>query len=257
VSGPAEAMGWRSALGTGRFEEAHRLYLLAGAPDPNMRRALSALADVTELVREKSWSRATRRLARLEERPALLDWSELEAELATLAGSSRHLDRIEPQEALALLESGPSRWFPAEAANQRGTANAFSGAVTHARSDFELAVELDPRHYRALTNLGNALLEAGEVEEAIACYQRALAVNDEFANAHHNLGVAYRRQGKVAASVRQLRRAQRAQQRAERERAREGLGEGAGKRGMQLLRWLLYALVAIALFTVLRGRGLI
>jgi tetratricopeptide (TPR) repeat protein len=257
VSLPSAGLDWREALEAGRFEEAHRLYLLADAPDPDVRRALSALVDVAEFVREKSWARAARRLERLEVRPPLVDWPALAAELDLLAGSSRHLDRVEPEETLARLEEGASRWFPAEAANQRGTAHAFRGDADDARREFSLAVELDPRHFRALTNLGNSSLEAGDYDEAIACYQRALAVNDEFANAHHNLGVAYRRQGKVAASVRQLRRAQRVQQRSERERAREGLSEGAGKSGLKVLRWALYVLMALVLLIILRGRGLI
>jgi tetratricopeptide (TPR) repeat protein len=249
-------LDWRAALEGGRFEEAHRLYLLADAPDPDVRRALTALLDVAEFVREKSWARAARRLERLEVKPPLIDWPALAAEVELLAGSSRHLERVEPEEALAQLKGGSCRWFPAEAANQRGTAHAFSGAAEDARREFSLAVELDPRHFRALTNLGNSSLEAGDFDEAIDFYQRALAVNDEFANAHHNLGVAYRRQGKVAASVRQLRRAQRVQQRSERERARESLGAGAGKSGLKALRWALYLLMALALVIILRGRGL-
>jgi tetratricopeptide (TPR) repeat protein len=249
-------LDWRAALEGGRFEEAHRLYLLAEAPDPDVRRALSALVDVTEFVREKSWARAARRLERLEAKPPLIDWQALAVEVELLAGSSRHLERIEPEEALARLEKGSYRWFPAEAANQRGTAHALSGDSEDARREFSLAVELDPRHFRALTNLGNSSLEAGDSEGAIGFYQRALALNDEFANAHHNLGVAYRRQGKVAASVRQLRRAQRVQHRGERERARENLGAGAGKSGLKALRWALYLLMALALVVILRGRGL-
>ncbi|MEX2541289.1 MAG: tetratricopeptide repeat protein [Trueperaceae bacterium] len=251
----ARESDWRQALYAGRFEDAHKLYLMADAPDPEVRRALSALADIVEFVREKSWPRASRRLQRLEEKPPLVDWTALEAELDRLAESSRSLDRMEPEEAMALLEGEAVAWFPAEAANLQGTARIYSGDPEAARQDFRRAVELDPRHYRALTNLGNAALEAGEVDEAIACYERALAVNDDFANAHHNLGVAYRRKGQVGRSVRQLRRAQRVQQRSERERAREGLGEGPGKGGLKILRWVLYALVALTLVAILRGRG--
>jgi tetratricopeptide (TPR) repeat protein len=257
VSLPSAGLDWREALEAGRFEDAHRLYLLADAPDPDVRRALSALVDVTEFVREKSWARAERRLERLDVKPPLIDWTALAAEVDLLAGSSRQLDRVEPEEALALLEERPCHWFPAEAANQRGTAHAFSGEADDARREFSLAVELDGLHFRALTNLGNSSLEAGDFDEAIGFYQRALQVNDEFANAHHNLGVAYRRQGKVAASVRQLRRAQRVQQRSERERARAGLSEGAGKTGLKALRWALYLLIALALVILLRSRGLI
>lgn len=248
---------WRAALADGRFEEAHKLYLLGDAPDPEVRRALAGLVDVVEFVREKSWTRALRRLERLEEDRSLIDWASLRNEIESLSSSSSSLDQVQPEEALKTLDSVEHRWFPAEAANQRGTARVFSGDVSTAQQDFREAVEKDPRHYRALTNLGNAALEAGEVDEAIAYYEQALAVNDDFANAHHNLGVAYRRQGKVGRSVRQLRRAQRVQQRSEQERAREGLGQGAGKSGLKALRWVLYALVAAAVLALLRGQGMI
>lgn len=251
---------WRSALSDGRFEEAHKLYLLGDAPDPEVRRALAGLVDVVEFVREKSWTRALRKLERLEELPSvidpsLLDWAALRDEIASLSDSSSNLDQVRPDEALQILESRDHRWFPAEAANQRGTARVFSGDIPAAQQDFREAVEKDPRHYRALTNLGNAALEAGEVEKAIGYYERALSVNEDFANAHHNLGVAYRRQGKVGRSVRQLRRAQRVQHRSEQERVREGLGEGTGKTGLKALRWVLYALVAAAVLILLRGQG--
>jgi tetratricopeptide (TPR) repeat protein len=248
---------WREALEAGHFDEAHRLYLLLESPEPGLRRALSTLADLEALVRDKAWARAGKRLERLDERPPVLDWPRLEAELERLASSSRELDRIQPEDALRLLDSVDTRWFVAEEANQRGTASVYGGDPKGARQHFREAVELDPSHYRALTNLGNALLETGEVDEAISCYQRALTLNDEFANAHHNLGVAYRRQGKVGASVRELRRAQRVQQRVGRERDREAIGEGGGKAGLKALRWLLYALVVLAALGILRAGGLL
>lgn len=257
MSDTVSVQDWPTALALGRFEEAHRLYLLHDAPDPDVRRALAALADVAEFVREKSWQRAARRLERLETKPPVIDWGELEAELERLRGSAHDLEKAEAESALDLLEQAESRWFQAETANQRGTARVQAGEPELARADFAEAVELDPRHYRAITNLGNSWLEAGETEKAIDCYLRALVVNDDFANAHHNLGVAYRRQGQVGKSVRELRRAQRVQQRSERERARESLGEGPAKAGMKLLRWLLYGVMALTLFVILRGRGLL
>ncbi|MEX2534725.1 MAG: tetratricopeptide repeat protein [Trueperaceae bacterium] len=253
----APAADWRLALQAGRFDEAHRHFLLSGEEDAEVLQALAALSDIQEFAREKSWGRARRKLDRLGEPPPLLDWSELRLELARLEESSRHLENVEPAEALERLASGEGRWLLAEAANQRGTAQVYLGDAQEARRQFGIAVGLDPRHYRALTNLGNACLEAGEVDEAIDCYQRALSINDEFANAHHNLGVAYRRQGKVGRSVRELRRAQRVQQRTERERARDQVGQGAGKAGLKALRWTFIGIIALVLFVILRDQGFI
>lgn len=247
---------WREAVEAGRFEEAQRLMLLAEEPAPELRRAVATLVDVQESVREKSWRRARRRLDRLEERPPLIDWDDLQEELEWLEGVSEQLDRSEPEQALELLASRGWNWFGAEVANQQGTARVYSGEMTLARSRFQQAIDLDPRHFRALTNLGNAWLEEGRVDEAIDCYKRAIAINDEFANAHHNLGVAYRRKGQIGPSVRELRRAQRVQQRVDRDRERERLS-GSSLQGTRMIRWALYGLAALALYVILRNQGYI
>lgn len=247
---------WRDAVDSGRFEEAQRLMLITEEPAPELRRAIATLVDVQESVREKSWKRARRRLERLEEKPPLIDWDDLWEELEWLEGISEQLDRSEPQQALELLDSRSPNWFGAEVANQRGTAQVYSGDMALARSRFQEAIDLDPRHFRALTNLGNAWLEEGEVDQAIDCYKRAIEINDEFANAHHNLGVAFRRKGQIGPSVRELRRAQRVQQRVERDRARERLS-GSSLQGTKMIRWALYGLLALALFVILRNQGYI
>ena len=247
---------WREALDRGRFDEAERLYLLSGENDPEVKRAVAALAIIQEQVRDKAWTAAHRRLERLEERPPLLDWEGLGEELSWLEKIARELERGDFEGALKLLEGRKGQWFAAEAANQRGTALSHAGEFERARESFEEALELDPRHYRALTNLGNSWLEADETDEAIDCYLRALKLNEEFANAHHNLGVAYRRKGQVGKSVRELRRAQRVRSRSEQERAREDLG-GSASAGLKVLRWTLYALIALAAYVILRNQGII
>jgi tetratricopeptide (TPR) repeat protein len=50
----------------------------------------------------------------------------------------------------------------------------------------------------AHTNLGDALRAKGKVDEAIACYRRAIALDPNFAQAHYNLGVVLENKGKVA-----------------------------------------------------------
>ena len=262
MSDDAVSGDWREALGAGRFDEAYRLYRISGQeraePEGSeTRRSLSTLADIVELVRERSWVRAKRKLDRLEEPAPLIDWAALRLEIERLEESSELLEQREAEGALELLREHESSWLEAEAANQRGTARIHLGEVDAAAREFEAAVEQDPRHYRALTNLGNARLESGQIEEAITCYQRALSINDEFANAHHNLGVAHRRQGKIGQSVKHLRRAQRVQQRVERERARERIGQGGGQAGLKALRWGFFAIAALVLFVILRGRGFI
>jgi lipoprotein NlpI len=98
--------------------------------------------------------------------------------------------------------------------NKRGVARIGMGASQTAREDFNAALELVPSHAPALTNLGNLLLEEGDLEGAIARYRAAIAADREYAIAHLNLGVAYKKSGRVAEGVRALREAQRLEQRA-------------------------------------------
>jgi len=76
-----------------------------------------------------------------------------------------------------------------------------------ARQAFEDVLAARPRYAPALVNLGNLHLEAGETDAAIARYQAAVAADDRYGPAHHNLAVAYKRLGRTADSVRELRRA--------------------------------------------------
>jgi predicted O-linked N-acetylglucosamine transferase (SPINDLY family)/2-polyprenyl-3-methyl-5-hydroxy-6-metoxy-1,4-benzoquinol methylase len=57
--------------------------------------------------------------------------------------------------------------------------------------------DLAARHY----DDGNALLTAGKLDEAAACYQRALSLNPGFAAAHCNLGLVRERCGRLPEAV--------------------------------------------------------
>ncbi len=108
-----------------------------------------------------------------------------------------------------------------------------------ARDAYRRAIELDPTHGAAHTNLGRLLHEAGEIgaaeahyrqalvaepndvtasfnlavvledreriEDAIAAYQRVLAIDGSYADAHYNLARLYERQGRGVVAVRHLR----------------------------------------------------
>jgi tetratricopeptide (TPR) repeat protein len=71
------------------------------------------------------------------------------------------------------------------------------------------ALEADARCVPALVTAGNLLLEDGAVDDAVAHYQSALTIDDTYAAAHLNLGIAYKRQGRRAEAVREFRRAHR------------------------------------------------
>lgn len=97
----------------------------------------------------------------------------------------------------------------AAAENKRGVAFVELKRRDQARGAFEQALEAVPGFAPSLVNIGNLHLEAGEIDEAIRYYESAVKSDEEYALAHHNLGVAYKRLGRTADSVRELRRANR------------------------------------------------
>jgi tetratricopeptide (TPR) repeat protein len=97
----------------------------------------------------------------------------------------------------------------AAVANKRGVALVELRRIGEARGAFEQALQIAPKFAPSLVNMGNLHLEAGEMEEAIRYYESAILSDDDYALAHHNLGVAYKRLGRTADAVRELRRAHR------------------------------------------------
>lgn len=102
--------------------------------------------------------------------------------------------------------------------NKRGVARIGLGRRDEARSDFTQALHAHPGHAGALTNLGNLALEDDDLAGAIGQYERAIAADAEYAVAYFNLGVAYKRAGRIADGVRALRQAQRLEWRARKAR---------------------------------------
>ena len=241
----ARARDWRGLAALGRFGlAAQTLRLVDAEPDEAVLEALEGLTEVEASVRSKAPKRAAARLARLEARPdGIVDWAAIEHDVAALVDVAVAVDQREPEAARAALARVRSEYFAAERDAQSGTVAVLEGDPVAARAHLEAALERDPNHVRALTNRGNLKLEAGDVDGAIADYERAIKLDDGFANAHHNLGVAYRRKGQVGKSVAALRRAQRAAAKRDAEEARASLARGAG--GGR--RWLRPALIGAAI----------
>lgn len=257
VAASMPAMSWRDAVEQGSFEQALKAYYAAGPEDAQVQRTLEDLAALSGLVRSRAWNRAHRKLSEIELRGEWLEWSQLEADLTALQAASDALDSRDSEQALKLLDEVQLPCFDAEAANLRGAAAIFEGDFQLAREWFERSIEQDPRHYRAVTNMGNAALEAGDADEAIVWYEKALLLNNEFPNAHHNLGVAYRKKGQIGKSIKALKSGQRAQQRFDQVEARDQLGKIGRGAGRKYGRWLLYAAAAVAVYLFLQNRGTI
>ena len=243
-----------SYLGEGRLGEALTAELSKPASDPETLLLFRKLDEVLERLREKRYPQAVKLAAALEPVSGF-EPEPFSASVVTLEQSGAHLGRGEAEEALELLESPLPPLLAAERETQRGTAHVFLGETERAETAFKRAAELDPKHYRALTNLGNLLLEEGRTDEAIALYERAIRLNEGFPNAHHNLGVAYRRKGQVSKSVASIRRAQKVSRRRDSEEARVVVRSFAGAQAGRYRKWLLYAVVALILYLVLRAQG--
>jgi tetratricopeptide (TPR) repeat protein len=97
----------------------------------------------------------------------------------------------------------------AAAHNKRGVALVALRRRDEALEAFCAALLSDERCAPALVNIGNLLLEDGHELDAIDYYESALRIDDAYAAAYGNLGVALRRMGRRPESVRALKRAAR------------------------------------------------
>ncbi len=122
----------------------------------------------------------------------LLDAGALEQALTAFGALLLHAQ--DPRERAAIL-------------NKRGVAQICLGRREQAVQDFTQALESCPAYAPATVNLGNVLLEDGNLQAAIEHYETAIRYDDGYAVAHLNLGVAYKRAGRTDEGVRELRRA--------------------------------------------------
>jgi tetratricopeptide (TPR) repeat protein len=237
-----------------------------GHADAHVEAALSAVFGILEGVRARRYPAARRALTELRD---------------TLAGGAapelalvrRHADPDVLQAALVALDLrtaqdaadeaaladqlAPALAAPltrAEALNTLGVRAATLGDTARAQRLFMEAIAADPGHYRALTNIGNMKLEAGDAVGAEAEYRAALKLAPEYDGAHHNLGVALRRQGRVAEAVSAIRRGQRLGMRRSKEDTEAEMREQfAGSATLRRVRIAVLVVVAVLVLLALRG----
>ena len=226
---------WRSSLDSGQYTQAEARYrarVLTGVADPNILGALQALLEWQKDLRAKKYPTAAR---------ALEDLTPLEQMLALepmRSGTQALLETegkriVEESDLRAALERAMHNPFTrAEALNQIGVLQALQAEPDAARVSFQAALESDSGHYRALTNLGNLLLEGGNAHAAEAHYRRALVLEPDYAVAHNNLAAALKKQKRVHESVRSLKQSQKLEQKRMRDEAREELRGKAGGRAL-------------------------
>jgi tetratricopeptide (TPR) repeat protein len=73
--------------------------------------------------------------------------------------------------------------------------------VEEAIACYRKAIDIDPKHAWAHYNLGVALKAKGKVEEAIACFRKAIDLDPKYALAHNNLGIALGNKGQLDEAI--------------------------------------------------------
>jgi tetratricopeptide (TPR) repeat protein len=81
--------------------------------------------------------------------------------------------------------------------NILGNALLQKGKADEAIAHYQTALQIKPDYVEAYNNLGNALLQKGRVDEAIAHFQMALQIKPDYVVTSYNLGNALLQNGKV------------------------------------------------------------
>jgi glycosyltransferase involved in cell wall biosynthesis len=82
-----------------------------------------------------------------------------------------------------------------------------TGNITGAIATYQKVLQIDPSLSSAYFNLGIALKEKKQIPLAIAAYQRAIQLNPNYAEAYQNLGVALLKGGNILDGLEAFRRA--------------------------------------------------
>ena len=96
------------------------------------------------------------------------------------------------------FDRNPDCWM---AYNNLGLALAGRGQVDEAIADYQKALEVNPNIAEVHSNLGIALVGRGRVDEAVTHYRKALEINPDYAANHVNLGVALAGRGELDEAI--------------------------------------------------------
>jgi len=92
------------------------------------------------------------------------------------------------------LAKNPSCWA---AHNNLGNALLQKGRLDEAMAHYQKALEINPADAEAYYNIGDALFEKGQVDQAIAYFQKTLEIDPSYAKAHNNLGLSLAQKGRM------------------------------------------------------------
>ena len=128
----------------------------------------------------------------------------------------------------AAITANPLAWL---AHNNLGSALFEQGQTDEAISHFQRALEIEPGFAKAHYNLAGILRDRGQVDEAAVHFQRALEIQPEYSMAHYNLGEIFRQKGRLDEAIVHFRRA--VQIRPEYADAHNGLGVTLLRKGQK------------------------
>jgi predicted O-linked N-acetylglucosamine transferase (SPINDLY family) len=115
---------------------------------------------------------------------------------------------VRGKEALPAFQKA-AKFLPNDAEAQLNLGNALKnlGQLDQAVTSYRRALEIKPNYAEAHSNLGNALKNLGHLDRAVASYRRALEIKPDYAVAHSNLGNALNNLGLLDEAVASHRRA--------------------------------------------------
>lgn len=91
-----------------------------------------------------------------------------------------------------------------EVHSDRGVAYHLAGQIDSAIAEYDKALSVNPDFAYAHSNLGIAYYALGHIDRAVQEFIAAINVDPELAEVHYNLGVAYKSKGEFDAAIREL-----------------------------------------------------
>jgi Tfp pilus assembly protein PilF len=91
--------------------------------------------------------------------------------------------------------------------NKLGGALRAKGRLDEAMAEYRRAIAVDPKYTQAHLNLGNSLYAKNRLDEAMAEYRQAITLDPKSALAHNNLGTVLHAKGQLDAAITEYRQA--------------------------------------------------
>lgn len=148
------------------------------------------------------------------------------------------------QQLKAILEQDDQSF---QVCNKLGVAYAALHQLDEARHCFDLAHQSNPDFAPALVNIGNLLLEEGDLSAAEQKYKAALEKDENYHFAYHNLAIVYKRRGQYSEYIKSMKKSSRLNRQQVREEDRRNKPQIKGKLVylMSIVLLLLFSTLAI------------